>query len=135
MENSRIYGEKTEKDNIAKDSAVTAKWTKDNTNTAANDDRPMSMVVDGQKTNVDGNYGEFGADGKDESSYMQIDLGAVCDVEALNLYRYWNNNRTYKDTVVAVAKTEKDFADGKATIVYNADENNFHKLTCCANSI
>lgn len=63
----------------------------------------MSMVVDGQKTNVDGNYGEFGADGKDESSYMQIDLGSVCDVEALNLYRYWNNNRTYKDTVVAIA--------------------------------
>ncbi len=123
-----IYGEKTEKDNIAKDSTVTAKWTKDNTNAAANNDRPMSMVVDGQKTNVDGNYGEFGADGKDESSYMQIDLGSVCDVEALNLYRYWNNNRTYKDTVVAVAKTEKDFADGKATIVYNADENNFHKL-------
>ena len=54
-----IYGEKTEKDNIAKDSIVTAKWTKDNANAAANNDRPMSMVVDGQKTNVDGNYGKF----------------------------------------------------------------------------
>ncbi len=123
-----IYGEKIEKENIAKESTVIARWTKDNTNAASNNDRPMSMVVDEQKTNADGNYGEFGADNKDESSYMQIDLGTICDVEALNLYRYWNDNRTYRDTVVAVAKAEKDFADGKAIILYNSDENNFHKL-------
>lgn len=125
-----IYGEKEEVKNLAKDHSVKveAKWSKDNTDAAKGGDRPMSMVVDGQKTDTNGNYGEFGADNKDESSYMQINLGEVCNVSTLNLYRYWNDNRTYKDTVVAVAETEKDFADGKATVVYNADEKNFHKL-------
>ena len=87
-----IYGEKAGAENIAKDSdvTVTAKWTKDDTDAAKGGDRPMSMVVDGNKTDTNGNYGEFGADNKAESSYMQIDLGEVCDVDTLNLYRYWN---------------------------------------------
>ena len=59
---------------------------------------------------------------------MQVDLGAVCDVNSLSLYRYWGDGRTYGDTVVAVAEKETDFAEGKATIVYNADDQNVHKL-------
>ena len=60
----------------------------------------MSMVVDGNKADTNGNYGEFGADDKAESSYMQIDLGEVCDVDTLNLYRYWNQNRVYDPSVI-----------------------------------
>ena len=86
----------------------------------------MSMAVDGNKTDFGSNYAEFGADNRRESSYMQVDLGAVCDVNSLSLYRYWGDGRTYGDTVVAVAET--DFAEGKATIVYNADDQNVHKL-------
>ncbi len=60
---------------------------------------------------------------------MQVDLGAVCDVNSLSLYRYWGDGRTYGDTVVAVAEKKKQtFAEGKATIVYNADDQNVHKL-------
>ena len=59
---------------------------------------------------------------------MQVDLGAVCDVDALSLYRYWGDKRTYKDTVVAVAEKEEEFKNKKATIVYNADETNAHGL-------
>ena len=88
----------------------------------------MSMAVDGNKTDYANNYAEFGADGRDESSYMQVDLGAVCDVDALSLYRYWGDKRTYKDTVVAVAEKEEEFKNKKATIVYNADETNAHGL-------
>ena len=88
----------------------------------------MSMAGDGNKTDFGSNYAEFGADNRRESSYMQVDLGAVCDVNSLSLYRYWGDGRTYGDTVVAVAEKETDFAEGKATIVYNADDQNVHKL-------
>lgn len=125
-----IYGEKAGAENIAKDSdvTVTAKWTKDDTDAAKGGDRPMSMVVDGNKTDTNGNYGEFGADNKAESSYMQIDLGEVCDVDTLNLYRYWNGNRVYDPSVVLVAEEEADFEDGTATVVYNADKEKIHGL-------
>lgn len=121
-----IYGEKVEAKNIAKDANVTAKWTKDDTDAAKGGDRPMTMAVDGTKNT--NNYAEFGADNRRESSYMQVDLGDVCDVNSLSLYRYWGDGRTYGDTVVAVAEKETDFKEGKATIVYNADEGNVHKL-------
>ena len=123
-----IYGEKVEAKNIAKDANVTAKWTANDTSAEKGNDRPMSMAVDGNKTDYANNYAEFGADGRDESSYMQVDLGAVCDVDALSLYRYWGDKRTYKDTVVAVAEKEEEFKNKKATIVYNADETNAHGL-------
>lgn len=123
-----IYGQKVEAQNIAKDANVTAKWTKGDTDAAKGGDRPMSMAVDGNKTDYGANYAEFGADNRRESSYMQVDLGAVCDVNSLSLYRYWGDGRTYGDTVVAVAEKETDFKEGKATIVYNADDQNVHKL-------
>lgn len=123
-----IYGEKAGAENIAKDSDVTAKWTKDDTDATKGGDRPMSMVVDGNKTDTNGNYGEFGADNKAESSYMQIDLGEVCDVDTLNLYRYWNGNRVYDPSVILVAEEEADFKDGTATVVYNADKEKIHGL-------
>lgn len=123
-----IYGEKVEAKNIAKDANVTAKWTADGTNAAKGGDRPMPMAVDGNKTDYANNYAEFGADNKADSSYMQVNLGAVCDVDSLSLYRYWGDKRTYKDTVVAVAEKEEEFKNKKATIVYNADETNAHGL-------
>ncbi len=122
-----IYGQKVEAQNIAKDANVTAKWTADGTSAEKGRDCPMSLAVDGVK-NTSGSYAEFGADNKRESSYMQVDLGAVCDVESLALYRYWLDNRTYQNTVVAVAEKEADFADGNATIVYNSDESDVHGL-------
>ena len=75
-----IYGEKVEAKNIAKDANVTAKWTADDTDAAKGGDRPMSMAVDGNKTDFGSNYAEFGADNRRESSYMQVDLGAVCEL-------------------------------------------------------
>ena len=93
-----IYGEKVEAKNIAKDANVTAKWTADDTDAAKGGDRPMSMAVDGNKTDFGSNYAEFGADNRRESSYMQVDLGAVCDVNSLSLYRYWGDGRTYSSS-------------------------------------
>ena len=122
-----IYGEKVEAKNIAKDADVTAKWTKDDSSAEKGLDCPMSLAVDGTK-NTSNSYAEFGADNRRESSYMQVDLGDVCDVNSLSLYRYWNDGRTYQNTVVAIAEKEEDFKNGKATIVYNTDTENVHGL-------
>ena len=84
------------------------------------------MAVDGVK-NLD-NYCDFGEDNTRISRYLQVDLGTLCDIEAVNMWRYWGDGRSYGDTVIAVADKEEDFAAGKATIIFNADEANIHGL-------
>ncbi len=111
--------------NLALNKPITGKWTKDNTDVSGNADRPLSMIVDGIKDNTVSNYGEFGSDDRAESAYVQIDLEALCDIESINMYRYWADGRTYKGTVIAISETE-DFAN--PTIVYNSDADNFHGL-------
>lgn len=105
--------------NLALNQSITAKWTKDNTNAANNTARPLSMAVDGTRNNCDGNYGEFGSDSKNESAYLQVDLGAVKSVSGVNLYRYWNDNRTYRGTVIELSETA-DFS-GVVYQIYNSD--------------
>ena len=48
-------------------------------------------------------------------------------MNSLSLYRYWGDSRIYQDTVVASRKRNR-LCRGKATIVYNADDQNVHKL-------
>lgn len=110
--------------NWASGKTVTAKWTSDNTNAAKGGDCPMSRTVDGTK-NSSTHYGEFGADNRSESSYMEVDLGDVRNISKINLYRYWSDGRTYNGTVIAVSETQ-DFAEKE--IVYNSDKTNFHGL-------
>ena len=112
--------------NLALGKTVAARYTSDNSNSGTNGQRPLSMAVDGTKNT--NNYGEFGKDNERASQYMQVDLGAVCEIEKVNLYRYWSDGRTYGDTVVAIADSEGDFAAGNATIIYNADDANVHGL-------
>lgn len=109
--------------NWASRNPVTAKWTNGGADAAKGGDRPMSMTVDGTKSV--NNYGEFGADGRSESSYLEVDLGEVRSVSKINLYRYWENGRTYNGTVISLSETA-DFAEKK--IVYNSDRENFHNL-------
>ncbi len=123
----KIYGEAKEATNIAKDKKVTAAWTADGSSAEKGGGNAMSIAVDGTNNNT-GSYAEFGLDNNTNSSYMQVDLGKVSEIESINLYRYWNDGRTYRDTVVAIANTEADFANGNATIVYNADASNAHGL-------
>ena len=119
----RIFGERKTAENVALNKNAAARWA-DGSDAECNPiDRPISMAVDGINNNTVSNYGEFGADGRDESSYMEVDFGSVYDIESLNLYRYWSDGRTYKNTVIALSKTE-DFAD--PYIVYNSDTENIH---------
>lgn len=105
--------------NLAQGKSVTAKWAADNTNAANSTARPVSMAVDGTKNNCAGNYGEFGSDNKNESAYLQVDLGAVKSVSGVNLYRYWDDNRTYRGTVIELSETEN--FSGVVYQIYNSD--------------
>lgn len=105
--------------NLAQGKSVIAKWTADGTNAEGNaSSRPVSMAVDGTKNNRDGNYGEFGSDSNNASSYLQVDLGEVKSVSGVNLYRYWDG-RTYRGTVIELSETA-DF-DGVVYQIYNSD--------------
>ena len=121
----KLYGEEVVCENIALNkTGLTAKYL-DGTDAAKGGDRPLSMAVDGTKDDTVGNYAEFGADGNQQGSYLQLDLEKLYDLTAVNLYRYWDDSRTYQNTVVAVTETE-DFAN--PVILYNTDTANKHGL-------
>lgn len=105
--------------NLALNKPVTALWTADGTNAANSTARPVRMAVDGNKTDGAGNYAEFGSDNSGASAYLQVDLEEVKSVSGINLYRYWQDNRTYRGTVIELSETA-DF-DGVVYQVYNSD--------------
>lgn len=106
-------------ENLALNKAVTACWTADGSNAAGSTARPVSMAVNGVKSDVSGDYGEFGSDNSNASAYLQVDLGAVSSVSQINLYRYWADSRTYRGTVIELSQTA-DFS-GVVYQVYNSD--------------
>ena len=77
------------------------------------------MAVNGTKNNCVGDYGEFGADSRNESAYLQVDLGEARSVSQINLYRYWDDGRTYRGTVIELSNSA-DFS-GVVYQVYNSD--------------
>lgn len=109
--------------NLAKGKHVEADWTVDRSDQMGNPDMPLSNAVDGNKGSF-GSYGEFGKDHVKESSYLQVDLGDVYEVDNVNLWRYWDQNREYNGTVVVLS--EDDQFDNTDTIVHNSDKENKH---------
>lgn len=119
----KIFGEKEVSTNLALNKNITGKWTGTNNDVTVNASKPLANAVNGNKSLND--YADFGADNNASSSYIQVDLGKVSDVESINLYRYWSDSRTYKGTVIALSETE-DFSN--PIIVYNSDAENKHGL-------
>lgn len=112
--------------NLSKGKDVKAAWTKDGADAECNkNDRPVTMAVDGNKGTTD-NFGEFGSNDKADSSYLQVDLGAVYELTDVNLWRYWNGGkREYKNTVIVASEDEK-FDKDNDTVIFNADKDNKH---------
>ncbi|MGG7058851.1 discoidin domain-containing protein [Clostridium tertium] len=119
----KIFGEKEVSTNLALNKNITGKWTETNDDVTVNKDKPLANVVNDNKSVND--YADFGSDDNTGSSYIQVDLGKVSDVESINLYRYWSDARIYKGTVIALSETE-DFSN--PVIVYNSDAENVHGL-------
>ena len=112
--------------NLSKGKDVKAAWTKDGADAECNkNDRPVTMAVDGNKGTTD-NFGEFGSNDKADSSYLQVDLGAVYELTDVNLWRYWNGGqRVYKNTVIVASEDEK-FDKDNDTVIFNADKEDKH---------
>lgn len=110
--------------NLAAKLPVTAKWTESGKDAVKANEGAMSHITNGDKsTDL---FGVFGADGKTESSYMQVDLGDIREVTSVNLWRYFKDGRTYRDTVVALSDDEAFTKDD--AILFNSDADNVHKL-------
>ena len=112
--------------NLSKGKSVKAAWTEDGADAECNKkDRPVTMAVDGNKGTTD-NFGEFGSNDKADSSYLQVDLGAVYELTDVNLWRYWNGGkREYKNTVIVASEDEK-FDKDNDTVIFNADKEDKH---------
>lgn len=107
--------DETNDTNLALGKIGAAYWTDDGSN--ANFNSQYSIATDGIKDNTDSYY-DYG--GQNKSCYFELDLKELSIIHSIRLYRYWNDNRTYRGTVIALSKT-KDFSD--PTIVYNSDTN------------
>lgn len=119
----------TEEHNLAAGKKATAKWTKDGSDAVKANEGSMANITDGNKASSA--FGVFGADGKTDSSYMEIDLGDVREVSSVNLWRYFQDGRTYRDTVVALSEDAEFTADDQ--ILFNSDKQNHHKLGAGSN--
>ena len=120
---AKLVVELADPENLALNKNVAAKNTRDDSDANVNNDRPTAMAVDGVSNNSGSNYCDFGSDGDDTSRYLQIDLGKVCMLDKVKLYRYWLDGRTYDGTVIAISATS-DFEN--ATVIYNSDKDNVH---------
>ncbi|MDD7267946.1 MAG: NPCBM/NEW2 domain-containing protein [Lachnospiraceae bacterium] len=111
--------------NLAKNKPVTAAITKSGNEAVVSQDKPLTNIVNGVCTTND--YGEFGQDSiADEnlrSMYVQVDLEKTADIQSVKLWRYFEDQRTYEATVVAVSNNE---SFSEPTILYNSDQANVH---------
>lgn len=128
LEEKDVKAEAVAEKNLAKNKKVVARETVGDKDAKVNPVKPLTMITDDIiGDNSDTNYGEFSTTG--DSVYMQIDLEQSTDITRIELYRYWNDNRKYKGTVIAVAENESDFSaedKSKVQIVYNSDQENVH---------
>lgn len=96
---------------------------------AANQSSPASKAVDGDKNTIacggdnaerHENLTEDWVKGTDKDSlYYELDLQAKYQLSDLKMWRYWNDGRTYYDTII-VASEDATFNDDNDTMIFNA---------------
>jgi len=79
-------------DNVALNKSVTCGGT------PPSGSRPLSRLVDGDKNTYNYTYTSSGS-----PTYMQIDLGAVYELDKINVWHYYADGRTYYNTKTEVS--------------------------------
>lgn len=107
--------------NLSLGKEVSAAWLDaDDKTQVDNSGSPLSNAVNGK---IDVNsYAIFGKDKHRKPSYITVDLGEVVEINSVELYRYWADNRTYDSTALVVSERE-DFED-KTVLFYASDDKN-----------
>ena len=119
-------------ENLALNKKVTVHKASDGSEADKNEERPEQMAADGiiPEGSADSNYCDFGKDtGNPEeeySAYLQIDMEGHYELAEINLFRYWNDGRTYEGTVIVSAQTQAEFENGSCRVLYNSDRENYH---------
>jgi len=87
----------------------------------ASDEQPIigevEMITDGDKEGADGSFVEFGPG----VQWVQIDLGATHEINAIALWHYHSQARIYRDTIVRVSD-DPDFI--QSVTLFNNDHDN-----------
>ena len=109
-------------DNLAYQKETKIFWNDGTEQSVRDSSKGTAHVTDGRSNDYNG-YLDFGRDGDTRGSYIEIDLLKSSYIKTIDLYRYWNDGRTYRNTVVVVSN-DKDFYTYK--VVYNTDTNNMH---------
>lgn len=65
------------------------------------------------------NYSDPGSE-TGGAQWMQLDLGSVYNIGEVKLFRYWRDNRKYRDTVVMISDDE-NFAPESTLVLWNAN--------------
>ncbi|MDQ6422143.1 cohesin domain-containing protein [Paenibacillus sp. LHD-117] len=79
----------------------------------------MDVITDGVKNTSA--YSEDYPNGNG-LQWIQLDLGKSFNLSEINIWRYWNDGRTYRDLIVRLSD-HSDFS-GEVTTVFNNDTNN-----------
>jgi hypothetical protein len=82
----------------------------------------VELITDGDKNAKDGCFVEF-APGQ---QWVQVDLGAKCDIYVILIWHYHSEGRVYRDVIVQTAD-DPDFVTGVKT-VFNNDHDNTAKM-------
>lgn len=104
-----IHSYKNPSKNVANQNSPASKAVDKNYNTlACGGDTPSRGETDTEALVRDG-----------DSLYYELDLQAEYQLSNLKMWRYWNDGRTYYDTII-VASEDATFNDGNDTIIFNA---------------
>ncbi len=82
----------------------------------------FDFVTDGKKSGAEGGFVELSPG----LQWIQIDLGKKCDLQAVYLWHFFSEARSYHDVIVQVAD-DKDFKKNCQTI-YSNDQDNSARL-------
>lgn len=80
----------------------------------------MSYPTDGDSSNTFNYADSYPNEGP---QWVQLDLGASYDINHINLWHFYGDDRAYHDVVVQLSNTQ-DFSSGVITTVYNNDRDN-----------
>ena len=101
--------------NISQGESVSQGSSNNSSFAFTNATQSLALLVDGVFNNPDAYINANGA------GYLQVDLGTKCELDYIQLYRFWSDARTYRATVVVVSDTEAGFSNPNTrTVLFNS---------------
>ena len=82
----------------------------------------LSYITDGEKEHDAGTYVELGPG----AQWVQVDLGAEKEIDAVWVWHYHGEPRVYRDVVCQISN-DKDFVSGVVTVFNNDHENSLNR--------